>query len=221
LAHTSFASQDSQGFAQGRLIGLEFYFLIFLIFQKKKKVACIGPWHPSRVKFSVARSGQRGFHHRTELNKKIFKIGKSRLTEEGKFNGQTKSDLTKKDINPMGGFPHYGLVNNDFIVVRGGVMGPVRRPITLRKVMGRNPTSDAKEKIDLKWIDTSSKQGYGRFQTDEEKRKFLGLAAVAKAAPAAAAGAAAPKAEVKKAEKAEPKKAEAKKAEPKKAEPKK
>lgn len=36
-----------------------------------RKVACIGPWHPSRVKFSVARSGQRGFHHRTELNKKV------------------------------------------------------------------------------------------------------------------------------------------------------
>jgi len=34
----------------------------------------------------------------------------SRLTEEGKFNAQTKSDLTKKDITPMGGFPHYGVV---------------------------------------------------------------------------------------------------------------
>jgi ribosomal protein L3 len=34
---------------------------------------------------SVARSGQMGFHHRTEVNKKIFKIGKSRKTEEGKY----------------------------------------------------------------------------------------------------------------------------------------
>jgi large subunit ribosomal protein L3e len=171
-----------------------------------RKVACIGPWHPSRVSFTVARSGQRGYHHRTELNKKIYKIGKSRLTEEGKFNGQTKSDLTKKDINPLGGFPHYGLVNNDFIVVKGGISGPVRRPITLRKVMGRNPTSDAKEKIDLKWIDTSSKLGYGRFQTLEEKRKFLGIRAAdskdaakdAKdAKPAAAAAAKKPAADKK------------------------
>merc|ERR1712142_853929 len=30
-----------------------------------RKVACIGAWHPSRVAFSVARSGQKGYHHRT------------------------------------------------------------------------------------------------------------------------------------------------------------
>merc|ERR1712167_496130 len=32
-----------------------------------RKVGCIGSWHPSRVKFSVARAGQNGYHHRTEL----------------------------------------------------------------------------------------------------------------------------------------------------------
>lgn len=138
-----------------------------------RKVACIGPWHPSRVFFSVARSGQMGYNHRTEVNKKIFKIGKSRKTEEGKYNAQTKSDLTKKDINPMGGFPHYGLVNNDYLMIRGGVVGPVRRAVVFRKVAGRAPTSDAKEKIDLKWIDTSSKIGPGRFQTVEEKEKYF------------------------------------------------
>ena len=42
-----------------------------------RKVACIGAWHPSRVSFSVARSGQNGYHHRTEMNKKIYRIGKS------------------------------------------------------------------------------------------------------------------------------------------------
>ena len=30
------------------------------------------------------------------------------------------------------------------------------------------------EKIDLKFIDTASKLGHGRFQTAEEKDKFLG-----------------------------------------------
>ena len=40
-----------------------------------RKVACIGAWHPARVGFSVPRSGQHGFHHRTEINKKIYKIG--------------------------------------------------------------------------------------------------------------------------------------------------
>jgi len=37
-----------------------------------RKVACIGSWHPARVSFQVARAGQRGYHHRTEINKKIY-----------------------------------------------------------------------------------------------------------------------------------------------------
>jgi hypothetical protein len=37
------------------------------------------------------------------FGEKIFKIGKSRLTEEGRYNAQTKSDLTKKEITPVGG----------------------------------------------------------------------------------------------------------------------
>lgn len=36
-----------------------------------RKVACIGAWHPARVSWSVARAGQHGFHHRTEINKKV------------------------------------------------------------------------------------------------------------------------------------------------------
>lgn len=34
----------------------------------------------------------------------------------------------------QGGFPHYGEVNNDFIMLKGCVMGPKKRVITLRKV---------------------------------------------------------------------------------------
>merc|ERR1711968_245654 len=41
-----------------------------------RKVACIGAWHPSRVSWAVARSGQMGYHHRTLMNKKIYRIGK-------------------------------------------------------------------------------------------------------------------------------------------------
>lgn len=36
-----------------------------------RKVACVGAWHPARVKWTVARAGQQGFHHRTEINKKV------------------------------------------------------------------------------------------------------------------------------------------------------
>merc|ERR1711992_42416 len=38
-----------------------------------RKVACIGAWHPSRIQFTVPRAGQKGYHHRTEINKKIYR----------------------------------------------------------------------------------------------------------------------------------------------------
>jgi len=36
-----------------------------------RKVGCIGAWHPSRILWTIARAGQKGFHHRTEVNKRI------------------------------------------------------------------------------------------------------------------------------------------------------
>ena len=41
-----------------------------------RKVACIGSWYPARVQFNVDRSGQDGYHHRTELNKKFIELVK-------------------------------------------------------------------------------------------------------------------------------------------------
>jgi len=41
-----------------------------------RRVGCIGSWHPARVRWSVARTGNYGYHHRTEMNKKVFRIGK-------------------------------------------------------------------------------------------------------------------------------------------------
>merc|ERR1712072_357867 len=40
-----------------------------------RKVACIGAWHPARVQFQVPRAGQNGYHHRTEINKKVYRVG--------------------------------------------------------------------------------------------------------------------------------------------------
>jgi len=90
-----------------------------------RKVACIGAWHPSRVSFSVARAGQKGYHHRTEMNKKIYRIGQGDHSKDGKVvknSGSTDQDVTEKSITPMGGFVHYGEVKNDFVMLRGCCM---------------------------------------------------------------------------------------------------
>jgi large subunit ribosomal protein L3e len=142
-----------------------------------RKVACIGAWHPARVTYSVARSGQKGYHHRCEINKKIYRIGQGIHKDGGKLiknNGATETDLTDKSITPMGGFPHYGEVKNDFVMLKGCCIGPKKRVLTLRKSLITHTKRMALEKINLKWIDTSSKFGHGRFQTHEEKRAFMG-----------------------------------------------
>jgi len=74
----------------------------------------------------------------------------------------------------MGGFPHYGIVRNDFLMVKGSCPGVKKRAVTLRKSLMPVTKKAHLEKINLKFIDTSSKFGHGRFQTEEEKRKFLG-----------------------------------------------
>merc|ERR1712126_43967 len=155
-----------------------------------RKVACIGAWHPSRVQFTVPRAGQKGYHHRTELNKKIYRIGRGIHTRKGKVvknNAATDYDLTDKSITPMGGFPHYGEVNNDFVMIKGCCMGPKKRVITLRKALVTSAKRVALEKIELKFIDTSSKFGHGRFQTPDDKAAFMGPTKKdrVKAAPAA------------------------------------
>jgi large subunit ribosomal protein L3e len=153
-----------------------------------RKVACIGAWHPSRVKYSVPRAGQNGYHHRTQINKKIYRIAAPEFDEAGNVkvddkqkpivnrSAATEFDLTDKNkgITPLGGFPHYGIVKNDWIMIKGSTVGTVKRVLTLRKTLVNQTSRTAMEHITLKFIDTSSKFGHGRFQTAEEKAKFMG-----------------------------------------------
>jgi len=140
-----------------------------------RKVACIGAWHPARVSYTVARVGQNGYHHRTEINKKVYMVGTGEVNcKEGEYNARTAIDLTDKHITPMGGFVRYGEVKQDFVMLKGSCPGLVKRPITLRKSLIPPTNSVAKEEVTLKWIDTSSKFGHGRFQTDQERLDYTG-----------------------------------------------
>jgi len=132
-----------------------------------RKVACIGAWHPSSIRFSVGRAGQNGYHHRTEINKKILKIGK--LAE-----AKTEYDLTEKKITPMGGFVRFGTVREDYLMLKGSCPGVRKRIITLRKSLLPQTKRVCSEPANLKFIDTSAKWGHGKFQTSAEKKKFMG-----------------------------------------------
>jgi large subunit ribosomal protein L3e len=135
-----------------------------------RKVACIGAWHPSHVQWTVARAGQDGYHHRTSVNHKIYRIGKG----DDESSGATEFDRTVKTITPMGGFVRYGEINNDFVIVKGSIPGVKKRIVTLRKSLQVHTSRKYLEKVQLKWIDTASKFGKGRFQTPAEKHAFMG-----------------------------------------------
>ncbi|MDR2829731.1 MAG: 50S ribosomal protein L3 [Methanobrevibacter sp.] len=109
---------------------------------KARHVGSIGPWSPSRTMWTVAQAGQMGYHKRTEFNKKILKIGDASQVDK---------------VNPDGGFIKYGLLKNDFILVKGSLPGPNKRLVILREAIRYNGKSnDAPE---INYISTKSKQG--------------------------------------------------------------
>jgi large subunit ribosomal protein L3 len=81
----------------------------------KRGVAVIGPWHPTRVLYTVPRAGQMGYHQRTEYNKRILRIG-----------------TDGNEVTPKGGFLRYGPVKGTYLLIDGSLPGPAKRLIRLR-----------------------------------------------------------------------------------------
>jgi len=59
-------------------------------------------------------------------------------------------------------------------MLKGSIPGTKKRVITIRKSLMVHTSRRDLEKVQLKFIDTSSKFGHGSFQTFEEKASFLG-----------------------------------------------
>ncbi|MFB6490652.1 MAG: 50S ribosomal protein L3 [Thermoproteus sp. AZ2] len=97
-----------------------------------RRTGTIGPQRPALM-FTQPRAGQMGFHQRTEYNKRVLKIG-----EGG-------------DINPKGGWPHYGLVKSAYIILSGSVPGPQKRLVVLRFPV-RPPPKAVAAKPNLVWL---------------------------------------------------------------------
>nr|KAF6369404.1 hypothetical protein mMyoMyo1_010744 [Myotis myotis] len=129
-----------------------------------------------QVAFSVAQAGQKGYHPHTEINK-IYRIGQGYLIKDGQLIKNTSStdyDLSDKSINPLGGFVHYSEVTNDFVMLKGCVVGTKKQMLTLCKSLLMQTKRRALEKIGLKFIDTTSKFGHGCFLIVEGKKAFMG-----------------------------------------------
>jgi large subunit ribosomal protein L3 len=81
----------------------------------RRGVAAIGPWNPHYVMYTVPRSGQMGYHRRTEFNKRLLKIS---------------SDT--QAVNPASGWHRFGIIRTEYAVVEGSVPGTPKRPLILR-----------------------------------------------------------------------------------------
>jgi len=101
----------------------------------------LGPFQPRFIRPTVPMPGQTGYHQRTELNKRLLMAGDD-----------------PEEVNPDGGFLHYGEISNDFAVLHGTIPGPAKRPISMRQAL-RYEAGVEVEEPNITYISTASKQG--------------------------------------------------------------
>jgi len=78
----------------------------------KRGIATLGSWTPKRIEFTVPQSGKMGYHLRTEYNKQVLRVSPK---AEG--------------ITPKGGFAHYGVLKNQYVLLKGSFPGPIKSSV--------------------------------------------------------------------------------------------
>ena len=84
----------------------------------KRGIGNLGAWTPKRVDYRVPQPGKMGYHLRTEYNKQIVKMG-----DDG------------SEVTPSSGLKKYGLVKNNYLLLKGSVIGPNRRAVVLTQAI--------------------------------------------------------------------------------------
>jgi large subunit ribosomal protein L3 len=82
--------------------------------EKSRRRAVLGAEGTAKVLFSAHQGGKMGYHPRTEYNKWLLKISED-----------------NKGITPKSGFKRYGIVKNQYILIKGSVGGPAKRLIRI------------------------------------------------------------------------------------------
>jgi large subunit ribosomal protein L3 len=98
----------------------------------KRGVGTLGAWTPKKVFWGTAMAKKFGFFKRTEYNKMIYKIG-------------TKPE----EVNIASGYPHYGTLKSDYLILKGSIPGPTKRLVILTEPI-RQTGND--RDIEIKWL---------------------------------------------------------------------
>jgi large subunit ribosomal protein L3 len=105
----------------------------------KRGPGSLGAWHGPTT-HRVAHAGQTGYHQRTDYNKWIVKI---------------ESDAAK--VAPKGDWIRYGKVQNDYLIIKGSLPGPVKRLVTMTTAIRPN-VKIPNQVPNIKFISTKSRQ---------------------------------------------------------------
>jgi large subunit ribosomal protein L3 len=97
-----------------------------------RRPGSLAPWHPCRVTFRTPMMGQTGYQNRVAYNNMVLEVGKA---------GQ-------KEVTPNGGFSHYGVVKNDYMILKGSIPGPRKRGIVITPAI-RPTRRTVKKKLEV------------------------------------------------------------------------
>ena len=109
--------------------------------KSRRNPGSLGSWRAQgQIMYRVAHAGKMGYHLRTEYNKWIVKIG-------------NKAD----EINTKGGFVHYGIVKNHYILIKGSIGGHQKRLIRITDSI--RPKKNVPSAPEITYVSRESKQG--------------------------------------------------------------
>ena len=96
---------------------------------------------------------QETFIYTDTLNEEVFKDAKQLV--EISYNNLILEigSISEKDINKKGGFEHYGVIKNDYIILKGSIPGPQKRGLIITYAI--RPTKFVAKKkfevLELRW----------------------------------------------------------------------
>lgn len=109
--------------------------------KSRRNPGSLGAWRAQgHIMWRTAHAGKMGHHLRTEYNKWIIKIG-------------NKAD----EINVKGGFLHYGVVKNPYILIKGSIGGAQKGLV--RFTDATRPRRNVPEAPQITYVSVDSKQG--------------------------------------------------------------
>ena len=89
--------------------------------KKRRHAGNVGAWTPTRVSHTIPLPGQLGYNRRCEFNKWVLYVSKN-----------------PDEINKKEGLNRYGNVQNEFLLIKGSVVGPKKRLITFVRTIRGN-----------------------------------------------------------------------------------